>query len=106
MSVAVPGPMCQVTNAPHPEATTMPDRATIHTEANPREIFSQLNADRTQAIRECYYEAVEAPRCLAESLELADLEVPGNHEHVLIYEHVIACEAIGAMDLSLLGKVL
>ena len=51
-------------------------------------------------------EAVEALRCLAESLEQADLEIPKNDEHVLIYEHVIACEAIGAMDLSLLGKVL
>jgi len=84
----------------------MPDQATTHTEANLREIFSQLDANRAQTIRECYYKAVEALRCLAESLELADLKVPGNHEHVLIYEHVIACEAIGAMDLSLLGKVL
>ena len=84
----------------------MPDQATIHTEANLRALFSKMAPDRAQAIRERYYDAVEALRCLAESLELADLEVPGNHEHVLIYEHVIACEAIGAVDLSLLGKVL
>ena len=84
----------------------MSDQATIHTEANLRDIFSQLDANRAQTIRESYYAAVEALRCLAESLELADLEVQGDHDHVLIYEHVIACEAIGAMDLSLLGKVL
>ena len=84
----------------------MSDPATIHTEANLRHIFANMDPERAQTIRECYYEAVEALRCLAESLELADLEVPKNDEHVLIYEHVIACEAIGAMDLSLLGKVL
>ena len=84
----------------------MSDPATIHTESNLRRIFASMDPDRAQTIRECYYEAVEALRCLAESLELADLEVPKNDEHVLIYEHVIACEAIGAMNLSLLGKVL
>lgn len=80
--------------------------ATVHTEANLRQIFANMDPERAQTIRECYYEAVEALRCLAESLEQADLEVPKNDEHVLIYEHVIACEAMGAMDLSLLGKVL
>ena len=84
----------------------MSDQATIHTEANLRDIFTQLDANRAQTIRESYYAAVDALRCLAECLELADLEVPKNDEHVLIYEHVIACEAIGAMNLSLLGKVL
>ena len=84
----------------------MTDVATVHTEANLRQIFANMEPDRAQTIRECYYEAVEALRCLAESLEQADLEVPKNDEHVLIYEHVIACEAIGAMDLSLLGRVL
>ena len=84
----------------------MTDAATVHTEANLRQIFANMEPDRAQTIRECYYEAVQALKCLAESLELADLEVPGNHEHVLIYEHVIACEAMGAMDLSLLGRVL
>ena len=84
----------------------MTDAATVHTEANLRQIFANMEPDRAQTIRECYYEAVQALQCLAESLELADLEVPGNHEHVLIYEHLIACEAIGAMNLSLLGKVL
>ena len=84
----------------------MSDPGTVHTEANLRQIFASMDPDRAQTIRECYYEAVESLRCLAESLELADLEVPENHEHVLIYEHVIACEAIGAMNLSLLGKVL
>jgi hypothetical protein len=80
--------------------------ATVHTEANLRQIFANMDPNRAQTIRECYYEAIEALRCLAESLEQADLEVPKNDEHVLIYEHVIACEAIGAMNLSLLGKVL
>jgi len=84
----------------------MSDPATVHTEANLRQIFANMDPERAQTIRECYYEAVEALRCLAESLEQADLEVPKNDEHVLIYEHVIACEAMGAMDLSLLGKVL
>lgn len=84
----------------------MTDAATVHTEANLRQIFANMEPGRAQTIRECYYEAIQALKCLAESLELADSEVPGNHEHVLIYEHVIACEAIGAMDLSLLGRVL
>ena len=84
----------------------MSNPATVHTEVNLRQIFANMDPDRAQTIRECYYEAVEALRCLAESLEQADLEVPKNDEHVLIYEHVIACEAIGAMDLSLLGRVL
>ncbi len=84
----------------------MSDPATVHTEANLRQIFANMDPERAQTIRECYYEAVEALRCLAESLEQADLEVPKNDEHVLIYEHVIACEAMGAMELSLLGKVL
>jgi hypothetical protein len=87
-------------------ATEMSDPATVHTEANLRQIFANMDPERAQTIRECYYEAVEALRCLAESLEQADLEVPKNDEHVLIYEHVIACEAMGAMELSLLGKVL
>ena len=84
----------------------MSEPATVHTEANLRQIFANMDPERAQTIRECYYEAVEALRCLAESLEQADLEVPKNDEHVLIYEHVIACEAMGAMNLSLLGKVL
>jgi hypothetical protein len=84
----------------------MSEPATVHTEANLRQIFANMDPERAQTTRECYYEAVEALRCLAESLEQADLEVPKNDEHVLIYEHVIACEAMGAMDLSLLGKVL
>ncbi len=73
----------------------MSDPATVHTEANLRQIFTNMDPDRAQTIRECYYDAVEALRCLAESLEQADLEVPKNDEHVLIYEHVIACEAMG-----------
>jgi hypothetical protein len=84
----------------------MSEPATVHTESNLRQIFANMDPERAQTIRECYYEAVEALRCLAESLEQADLEVPKNDEHVLIYEHVIACEAMGAMELSLLGKVL
>ena len=98
--------MCHVTNDHYPGANAMSDPATVHTEANLRQIFANMDPERAQTIRECYYEAVEALRCLAESLEQADLEVPKNDEHVLIYEHVIACEAIGAMNLSLLGKVL
>jgi hypothetical protein len=84
----------------------MTDAATVHTEANLRQIFANMEPDRAQTIRECYYEAIQALKGLAESLELADLEVPGSHEHVLIDEHVIACEAMEAMDLSLLGRVL
>jgi hypothetical protein len=57
----------------------MTDVATVHTEANLRQIFANMEPDRTQTIRECYYEAIQALKCLAESLELADLEVPGNH---------------------------
>jgi hypothetical protein len=58
----------------------MTDAATVHTEANLRQIFANMEPDRAQTIRECYYEAVQALRCLAESLESADLEVPGSQE--------------------------
>ena len=43
---------------------------------------------------------------LAESLEIADAEVGSPHDHALIEEHLIACQAIDAMKASLLGRIL
>lgn len=71
-----------------------------------REIFRTMDAHRAQAIREAYYKAVEGLSTLAESLELADLELSGPHNHALIHEHLIACQAIDAMKASLLGRIL
>ncbi len=84
----------------------MSDPTTVHTQANLLEIFSKMDADRSPTIRECDYDAVQALKCLAESLMLADHELQGNHEHLLIDEHVIAYEDMGSMNLCLLGKVL
>lgn len=71
-----------------------------------REIFRTMNAHRAQEIREAYYKAVEGLSTLAESLELADAELGSPHDHALIHEHLIACQAIDAMKASLLGRIL
>lgn len=71
-----------------------------------REIFRTMDADRAQAIREAYYKAVEGLSVLAEALEAADLELGGPHDHALIHEHLIACQAMNAMQASALGRIL
>jgi hypothetical protein len=75
-------------------------------ERNLRDIFRMLDANRAQAIREAYYKAVEGLSALAETLEIADVEVRGIHDHALIDEHLIACQAIDAIKASLLGRIL
>ncbi|MEZ6064166.1 MAG: hypothetical protein R3B90_00315 [Planctomycetaceae bacterium] len=71
-----------------------------------REIFRTMDAHRAQAIREAYYKAVEGLSTLAETLEIADAEMGSPHDHALIHEHLIACQAIDAMKASLLGRIL
>lgn len=71
-----------------------------------REIFRTMPPDRAQTIREAYYKAVEGLSVLAETLEMADLELGGPHDHALIHEHLIACQAIEAMRQSQLGRLL
>lgn len=75
-------------------------------ERNLRDIFRTMNADRAQEIREAYYKAVEGLSVLAESLEIADAEMDSLHDHALIEEHLIACQAVDAMKKSLLGRIL
>ena len=70
------------------------------------EIFRTMDAHRAQAIREAYYKAVEGLSTLAESLEIADAEMGSPHDHALIHEHLIACQAMDAMKASLLGRIL
>ncbi len=84
----------------------MTDQTKKECERNLRDIFRTMDAHRAQAIREAYYKAVEGLSTLAESLELADLELGGPHDHALIHEHLIACQAIDAMKASLLGRIL
>lgn len=75
-------------------------------EQNLRDIFRVMNAGQAQTIREAYYKAVEGLSTLAETLEIADLEMGSPHDHALIEEHLIACQAMDAMKASLLGRIL
>lgn len=84
----------------------MTDQAKKEHERHLREIFRTMDAHRAQEIREAYYKAVEGLSVLAESLEIADAEVGSPHDHALIEEHLIACQAIDAMKACLLGRIL
>lgn len=84
----------------------MTDQTKKERERNLRDIFRTMDAHRAQEIREAYYKAVEGLSTLAESLELADAELGSPHDHALIHEHLIACQAIDAMKASLLGRIL
>ena len=75
-------------------------------ERNLRDIFRTMDAHRAQEIREAYYKAVEGLSALAETLEIADAMMGSPHDHALIEEHLIACQAIDAMKASLLGRIL
>jgi hypothetical protein len=75
-------------------------------EHNLKEIFRTMDADQAQTIREAYYRAVEGLSVLAETLEIADAEMCSPHDHALIEEHLIACQAVEAMKESLLGRIL
>lgn len=76
------------------------------TETVLRETFRNMNADHAQQIRDAYYKAVEGLQTLAETREIADARMPGPTNEQLIGEHLIACEAIDAMQKSVLGRVL
>lgn len=71
-----------------------------------RETFRNMDAHQTQEIREAYYKAVEGLRSLADALEIADAKNPGPASDLMIGEHLLACEAIDAMNKSLLGRIL
>lgn len=71
-----------------------------------RQAFRTMDAVQAQAIREAYYKAVEGLHALAETLEIADLQVGEENDHELINEHLIACDAIESMKRSLLGRIL
>ena len=71
-----------------------------------RHAFRTMDAHRAQAIREAYYKAVEGLHTLAETLEIADLDIGEQTDHALIEEHLIACVALEAMKKSLLGRIL
>ena len=64
-----------------------------------RQTFRSMDPHHAQEIRDAYYKAVEGLRTLATALEMADAELsePGGP---LIVEHLIACEALAAMDQS------
>lgn len=71
-----------------------------------REAFRAIDAHRAEEIRQAYYKAIEGLQTLAESLELADLQVGETNDHALLGEHLIACTAMEAMKESLLGRIL
>ena len=76
------------------------------TEQALRETFHTMNADHAQQIREAYYKAVEGLQTLADILEIADAQLPGPTNELLIGEHLLACEAMTTMRKSELGRVL
>jgi len=84
----------------------MTDQNKTERERNLRDIFRTMDAHKAQEIREAYYNAVEGLGVLAETLEIADAEMGSPHDHALIEEHLIACQAIDAMKTSLLGRIL
>ncbi len=71
-----------------------------------RAIFKNIDPHRAQEIREAYYKVVEGLRTLADELEIADAksDKPGND--LMIHEHLLACQAMDAMDGSMLGTIL
>lgn len=71
-----------------------------------RDAFRQLDTDQAQVIRQAYYKAVEGLQSLADALEIADAKNPGPGSELLLGEHLLACEAIEAMNKSLLGRIL
>ncbi len=71
-----------------------------------RDLFKNMDPSQYQEIREAYYKAVEGLSALAEALEIADAEMGSPHDHALIEEHLIACQAIDATRASLLGRIL
>ena len=71
-----------------------------------RNAFRKMDADQAQAIREAYYKAVEGLQSLANALEIADAQNPGPANDLLLGEHLLACEAIAALNKSLLGRIL
>ncbi|MCC9609382.1 hypothetical protein LOC68_05490 [Blastopirellula sp. JC732] len=75
-------------------------------ESKLRDALRKLDPHQAQEIREAYYKSVEGLQSLAETLEYADIELGETNEHILIDEHLVACEAIEAMNKSLLGKIL
>ena len=83
----------------------MSDKNKKAQERNLRKIFRTMEAHRAQEIREAYYKAIEGLSALAETLEIADAEMGSPHDHALIEEHLIACQAIDAMKASLLGRI-
>lgn len=91
---------------PPAKGTTMTNPTKAAAERTLREIFRTMDADRAQMIREAYYKAVEGLSALAESLEITDADMGSPHDHALIHEHLIACQAIDAMKASLLGRIL
>ena len=83
----------------------MAKQDTINKEKQMREIFRSMDANRAQEIREAYYKAVEGLRTLADELEIADA-MQAESAGPLIEEHLIACEALEAMNKSVLGRFL
>ena len=70
-----------------------------------RDLFKNMDPSQYQEIREAYYKAVEGLQTLADALEIADARQTKT-AGPLLDEHVIALEAVDAMNKSDLGAVL
>jgi hypothetical protein len=81
----------------------MTTKRNTENETRLRDAFRAMNGDDYQTIREAYYKAVEGLRSLADALE----QVAGSDEgDPMLGEHLIACDALTAMDRSQLGRIL
>ena len=70
-----------------------------------REAFRHVDPNKARRIRDAYYQAMDGLQALADTLELADLDVGESNDHALIHEHLLACEALQVMRQSVLGAV-
>ena len=76
------------------------------TNATVKSELKKLDAIRANLIREFYYKVADALPQLAEELEFADLDIPGNTGGPLIEQHFIVCEMMELFDKLELGKYL
>ena len=76
----------------------------MNTKQQLADLLRRMNAEDYNEIREAYYKAVEGLRTLANALETADSKTT-NPAGPLMDEHMIAIEAIDAMNKSDLGRI-
>jgi hypothetical protein len=71
-----------------------------------RDLAMRMKQKDYEAIRGNYYKAMDGLKSLAHALEMADLDMGSPNDAILIDEHLLVCEALSAMNATVLGKVL